>query len=187
MQLQLCSPPCPLVSSSLFRGASVSMHICFPPFRIAICRRVVNEHVVSELLQVILLLSNLLPQLEELLLLALLDGVVLRGTLAALKGITSRFRFSISVGTTAEVASPQVARARQQVGQDRREGIPDVPLAARSRRSSSIAFGHGADRGGEGSSQRDRDGPCGFCDDSADHCCLFKLPRKVRVSDWRLK
>lgn len=47
----------------------------------------VNVHVVSQLLEVGLLLLNPLAQLLELLLLALPDGVVLLGALAALEGV----------------------------------------------------------------------------------------------------
>ena len=51
-------------------------------------RNGVDKHVVRELLQVLLLLLELLLQFQQLLLLALLDGVVLGGALAALEGIT---------------------------------------------------------------------------------------------------
>jgi cell division ATPase FtsA len=44
-------------------------------------------HVVRKLLQVVLLLSELLPELQQLLLLALLDRVVLVGALALLEGV----------------------------------------------------------------------------------------------------
>lgn len=47
-----------------------------------------NVHVVRKALEVVLLLGELLLELEELLLLALTDGVVLAGTLAALESVT---------------------------------------------------------------------------------------------------
>jgi hypothetical protein len=46
-----------------------------------------DVHVIRELLQVRLLLGQLLLELEELLLLALADGVVLVGLLALLEGV----------------------------------------------------------------------------------------------------
>jgi hypothetical protein len=46
--------------------------------------------VLGEAGKVLLLLGNLLPEVEELLLLALADSVVLGGALAALEGITAR-------------------------------------------------------------------------------------------------
>lgn len=47
-----------------------------------------NVHVGLELLQVGLLLAQLDPELQQLLLLALADGIVLVGLLALLEGVT---------------------------------------------------------------------------------------------------
>lgn len=47
-------------------------------------------HVLSKLGKVGLLLSELLPELEELFLLALADGVVLLGALTLLEGVSGR-------------------------------------------------------------------------------------------------
>jgi hypothetical protein len=56
----------------------------------------VSSHVIRELLEVCLLLGQLLLQLQQLLLLAHADGIVLVGTLTALEGIAS-FRVSINL------------------------------------------------------------------------------------------
>lgn len=68
----------------------------------------------GELVQVGLLLLELLLQLQELLLLALADGVVLGSLLAAGEGVTSMLAFSVSVpdlspGSAYEVPVPRGA------------------------------------------------------------------------------
>lgn len=51
-------------------------------------RRQYNSHMVGQLLEVVLLLVDLLAELEELLLLAHADGIVLLSLLAALEGVS---------------------------------------------------------------------------------------------------
>jgi hypothetical protein len=46
-------------------------------------------HVLRKALEVLLLLGDLLPELQELFLLALTDGVVLGGLFAALEGVAA--------------------------------------------------------------------------------------------------
>lgn len=50
--------------------------------------KVVSVHVLSQTIEVLLLLGQLLPELEQLFLFALADGVVLGGLFAALEGVT---------------------------------------------------------------------------------------------------
>lgn len=47
-------------------------------------------HVLGKAIEVLLLLGELLPELHELFLFALADGVLLRGPLTALEGITAK-------------------------------------------------------------------------------------------------
>lgn len=56
-----------------------------------------HEHVLGELLEVGLLLGKLLLELEELLLLALADGHVLRSLLSALEGVSVKKRERVIV------------------------------------------------------------------------------------------
>lgn len=46
-------------------------------------------HVLGKAIEVLLLLGELLPELQELFLLALADGVLLGGSLTALEGVTA--------------------------------------------------------------------------------------------------
>lgn len=55
-----------------------------------------DKHVVRETLEMLLLLSKLVLELHELLLLALTDGVVLIGPFAALEGITGNETSTVS-------------------------------------------------------------------------------------------
>lgn len=52
--------------------------------------RLVHIHVLGEAIEVLTLLVELLAERKKLLLLALADGVILVGLLAALEGITTR-------------------------------------------------------------------------------------------------
>jgi hypothetical protein len=58
-----------------------------------------SSHVVRQLLEVGLLLVQLLLELEEPLLLALANGVVLVGALAALEGISVSWRCPVSMAS----------------------------------------------------------------------------------------
>lgn len=66
----------------------------------------------GQALEVLLLLGNLGLELEELLLLALADSVVLGGTLAALEGIAAEI-FSLSIGLLEIVSHGSNGHARQ--------------------------------------------------------------------------
>lgn len=57
-----------------------------------------NKHVLGQRVEVCLLLGQLLLQLEELLLLALADGVVLRRALALLEGVAVKRGRGVSAG-----------------------------------------------------------------------------------------
>lgn len=93
---------------------------------------------IRQLLEVGLLLVELLPQLEEPLLLALADGVVLAGLFAALEGVSvfcerwsARHRSSHPAATVSTGIWPS----------DEAKGEGDVPLATHLGRSARLA-GH---------------------------------------------
>lgn len=69
-----------------------------------------DVHVLREAVEVLLLLSKLLLELEELLLLTLADSIVLGGTLAALEGIATKI-VSLSVGTIEIVPGSSICLA----------------------------------------------------------------------------
>jgi hypothetical protein len=64
-----------------------------------------DKHVVRETLEMLLLLSKLVLELHELLLLALTDGVVLVGFFAALESITRNETSTVSFLDTIQMAS----------------------------------------------------------------------------------
>lgn len=89
----------------------------------------------------LLLFGKSLLKLKELLLLALANGVVLGGALAALEGVTMKPIMS-------EYPKPRLTQGRQRPF-PRIESFC-LPLAAGTARSTSVTLGHGAGSGGKG-------------------------------------
>lgn len=115
-------------------------------------RRVNFSHVVGQLLQVSLLLVELLLEFEEPLLLALANGVVLVGALAALEGVTVSeawlaCRPIVSLVSLLSHSSTRRLRSPLAPG----GGKYDSPLTSGLGRSTRLA-GHCSCGGGEGGS-----------------------------------
>jgi hypothetical protein len=91
--------------------------------------QVVIIHVISERLQVGLLLLQLLLDLEELLLLALLDSPVLAGTLSALEGVSVTLVQNMSALQTFRDARQSISPMRPYVA-DCVSGVGFVVLVA---------------------------------------------------------
>lgn len=99
-----------------------------------------DVHVLGEALEVLLLLLELLLELNELLLLALADGVVLVGLLSSLEGVTVEQRLgSIDVLLMRIDANPSAAGGR------------NLPRTAGLGRSTGSTLGHDAGGGREAS------------------------------------
>ena len=107
---------------------------------------------VRELLQVLLLLSHAVPKLEELLLLALLDGIVLVGALALLEGV-AELRSLVQVGSvkTLHSETEQIANSHLTASLGRGTGITSSQESGTGNKSRAGRQGARAGELGEGS------------------------------------
>jgi hypothetical protein len=142
-------------------------------------------HVIRQLLQVSMLLGQLLLQLQELLLLALPNSVVLAGALSSLEGVTVKRgvladRPCRSISTVRGLQWLDTGHRSGRVHEDgclaasmQRSGktIEHSPLAARLGGSSSVALAHGTDGDGESTRGAEDRGAGDFGEGGAEHGC----------------
>lgn len=103
-------------------------------------------HVLGQALKVHLLLGKPLAELNELLLLALADGVVLAGTLSSLESISIVAVVSVQLNWRGgRVAASANSRGQSTPNQQKRKFL--LPRTSRLGGSTSIALGHQAGRG----------------------------------------
>lgn len=134
----------------------------------------VGVHVLGEAVEVALLLDELLLELNELLLLALADGVILVGLLPSLEGVAERMISTVREQSIAGVW--QLAIASLWGG----EKLDDLPCAASLGRRAGSTLGHDAGGGGEAA---EGTGHSGLAERCSKHGCENWMVCGRRVGD----